>query len=619
MLRLLSPMLIPLILASGCSTTPESTTQGDTPPETKLADALADVAPTETLKTDTGLDALEDAKTVDATADVAPTETSQTDGAPDVTKDAKFVDAVNDGAVSETLGADDTVDQVGDVTSTGADAGDATAGTGVGIPPKDAGIATLLLYGTVVTPDQAWYGGVLVKGGLIVCAKPGDACASDLGAKNAKVIDTKGILMPGLIDAHNHILFNVFNDDDWLPDQICAYHKEWKKEPPSRYGVMMDTKQCLVNDSQGKPTWCPPSIGSKAGSLRCEANKWGEIKGLIAGTTSIVGLPGTSSPCFGSIARSIDVSQNDLAYDRIQTAATGVPPAPKNPPEDSQTPADAVVANMDMGKTDAFLVHNGEGINQAALEEFAILRSATTIPDGLLRHETVITHGTAFGKNEFEVMAAHSVKLTWSPASNVALYGTTTDIPAALKAGVLVSMGPDWSMGGSQNMLDELRFADAWDDAHWGNLLSHKDLVRMATVNGAQSLALGDQLGSIGPGFVADLTVVEWGDADPAQPWDAILAATPATVRLVLIGGRVVYGEPEYKAASDWPALCETIQICGTSKFLCAAEPPSTDKLNQKFVDIQTALEQALVLMDKVNQKEWKFAPLPPVFSCPGA
>ena len=36
-------------------------------------------------------------------------------------------------------------------------------------------------------------------------------------------------------------------------------------------------------------------------------------------------------------------------------------------------------------------------------------------------------------------------------------------------------------MGGSQNLLDELRFADAWDNAHFGNILTTQDLVKMVT------------------------------------------------------------------------------------------------------------------------------------------
>src|SRR5690606_36511655 len=121
--------------------------------------------------------------------------------------------------------------------------------------------------------------------------------------------------------------------------------------------------------------------------------------------------------------------------------------------------------------------------------------------------QTTITHGTAFGPPEFGQMAAAGMKLTWSPASNVSLYGTTTDIPAAIAAGLTISLAPDWSMGGSPNLLEELRFADAWDDAHFGDVLSAEDLVAMVTTNAAAVLALSDTIGRLAPGYMADLVL----------------------------------------------------------------------------------------------------------------
>ena len=53
----------------------------------------------------------------------------------------------------------------------------------------------------------------------------------------------------------------------------------------------------------------------------------------------------------------------------------------------------------------------------------------------------------------------------------------------ALEKGISVSIAPDWSIGGSQNMLDELRFANQVDDAEWGDVISAKMLVQMATKN----------------------------------------------------------------------------------------------------------------------------------------
>ncbi len=224
-------------------------------------------------------------------------------------------------------------------------------------------------------------------------------CSAASGAAGATIIDTKGIISPGLIDTHNHILFDIFDGDDWLPMQVYQDHDQWPSE--ARYMAMLDVKQCLVDDSQGKPAWCAQTpYGTAAGSLRCEIDKYGELKGLIAGTTSIVGLPGTSAACFGSLARSIDVAQNELASDEVQTSALF-------PPSDPST----VCANFTAGKTAAYLVHAGEGTDAKALGEFAQLGTLTTPPDCLYAPQTAITHATAFTATEFATMGAAGMKL----------------------------------------------------------------------------------------------------------------------------------------------------------------------------------------------------------------
>src|SRR5438034_328506 len=74
-------------------------------------------------------------------------------------------------------------------------------------------------------------------------------------AGGATIIDTRGVIAPGLIDTHNHILFDIFDDDDWLPTKAYTNHDQWPNE--ARYQAMLDVKQCLEDASQGKPTWCP--------------------------------------------------------------------------------------------------------------------------------------------------------------------------------------------------------------------------------------------------------------------------------------------------------------------------------------------------------------------------
>ncbi|HEX4516006.1 MAG TPA: amidohydrolase family protein, partial [Polyangiaceae bacterium] len=338
----------------------------------------------------------------------------------------------------------------------------------------------------------------------------------------------------------------------------------------------------------------------------CEMDKWGELKALIAGTTSMVGLPGTSAACFGSLTRSIDVVQNGLADDKIRTSATFPP---------SKATADSDCNAFTQGTADAFLIHCGEGTDQTSLNEFATLGSVSTTPGCLYAPQTTITHGVAFTQAEFQTMASKGMKLTWSPASNVALYGATADIPTALDAGVTIALAPDWSMGGSQNILDEMRFANQWDDAHWNNRLDAAALVKMTTTNAASVLGLPTTLGRIKAGMVADLVVVS---GDTTKPYDAIVAATPAAVRLVMIGGEVLYGDADV-GQSLGVSACETFDACGTPKFLCVARPgATTDKLDQTYAQIQAALEQGLEVADQQTTSDgFTFAPLTPLVKCP--
>ncbi len=474
------------------------------------------------------------------------------------------------------------------------------------------GAGTLILAGTVITPSDTFEGEVQIDADRIVCVGAGTTCSD--AAPAADVIETGGVISPGLIDTHNHILFDIFNDDDWVPNLptscgsvadcqagssycnndrcacvggTCKYnnHDHWPNEV--EYAYMLDYKQCLEDASQGKPIWCPRHYDG-AGNLKCEMNKWGEMKGLIAGTTSIVGLPGNSSKCFGSIARSIDVPQNDLEEDKVQTSALFPPNA------DS---ASGACQNFTSGSTDAYLIHVGEGTDDNAREEFGELFTVTTPAGCLYAPQTTITHGTAFGPSEFSQMAAAGMKLTWSPASNLALYGATTDIPAALDAGLLISLAPDWSMGGSQNLLDELRVADAWDNAHWGNRLTPKMLVEMVTVNAATVLGLADTLGQLSVGFKADIAV--FASLDP-DPYRSITLATPADVRLVMVDGIVLFSDPDVQEIEPSLNECEPVSICGSSKLLCVGEPGEQDLLDQTFTEIETALEDALLDLDTI-------------------
>jgi 5-methylthioadenosine/S-adenosylhomocysteine deaminase len=490
-----------------------------------------------------------------------------------------------------------------------------------------------LLRGTLLLPGGPLEGELLIDGNEIACAAA--SCASNPAASGATVIDTNGVIAPGLIDGHNHILFDIFDTDDWIPDPVTyddkpayTYHSEWKEEEP--YGALVDTKQYLngegFNGCLDAGVAC--TSGTSCCSLKCtggtcepevfvgcEMLKYGETKALVAGTTSVVGSPGGAArKCFSSVARSLDIAQNDLPDDFIQ-AATIFP---------TTSAADGVCENLASGDTTAYVIHIAEGIDGTdarGREEFDDLGAVTTVDGCLYDPRTTLVHGTALDQARLELAADNGMNIVWSPRSNVFLYGNgtdltkTTDIPAALALGIEVAIAPDWSIGGSQNMLDELRFADYVDNSIWNDLLTPRQLFEMATSTAAKVLGVAPYIGTLEVGKRADVSVFLPIASDP---YASILAATPKEVTLVFVDGRLLYGDKGFEQVAPENATCEDFDGCCRAKMLCIAETDGApaDKLEQTLAQIQTILNDAISDYDALDVTQWKFAPIAPVVKC---
>ena len=140
-------------------------------------------------------------------------------------------------------------------------------------------------------------------------------------------------------------------------------------------------------------------------------------------------------------------------------------------------------------------------------------------------------------------------------------------------------------------------------------------LAEMVTVNPARVLGLEQVLGSLAVGMKADLIVIP-GSA--SAPHDALLAARPQDLRLVMVNGVILYGDPQLQAAAPQAPGCEALDVCAQPKFVCVAraDGTATNKLGQTLAEITGTLETALEQYDAVNLTAWKFAPIEPLVKC---
>jgi 5-methylthioadenosine/S-adenosylhomocysteine deaminase len=490
----------------------------------------------------------------------------------------------NDGAIPD--GA------VIDAPMTVIDAGpDAPAGDAGPPPMITPGAANrFLLQGMMLTPSGPLAGELLVENTLITCVAA--SCSGMAGATGATIIRTSGVISPGMIDTHNHGLFNIFDEGDWNPGMFYGDHDDWTLD--ARYKQVVDAKQYLGSE------------GTSPVDFRCEMDKYAEVKAMIAGTTSFTLAPGAIDlNCYASVIRTIDTSKNDLGVDKVRESTISIP----------DNAAATTLCNAFTADTvDAYVIHIGEGINATALNEFATLSSRAG--GCLLAPQTAIVHGTALTPTEFATMAAAGMKLVWSPKSNLFLYDQTTRIDQAIAAGVqVIALAPDWSLGGSINLLDELRTADMVDTTKFGNILTPRRLFEMVTIDAAKVLAVDAVIGSLVVGKRADIAIYAINASDPYQ---GLLGAKPQTTELVMVDGRVLYGDSGLKAAGPAAPGCEDVSICGVPKFMCLAETDTTNKLNQTYAQIVQALTDGQTAYDAVVAPMGiaPFSPLAPVTKC---
>src|SRR5258707_14855732 len=99
-----------------------------------------------------------------------------------------------------------------------------------------------------------------------------------------------------------------------------------------------------------------------------------------------------------------------------------------------------------------------------------------------------------------------------------------------MEGGVSIAIAPDWSPTGSARMLQELNYA-----ATRYTFFKPEQLVAMATAVPAKMARLDDRIGKLAKGLYADLLVI---NPRVSKPYEAVVTATPADVRLVVVGGQ---------------------------------------------------------------------------------
>ena len=144
---------------------------------------------------------------------------------------------------------------------------------------------------------------------------------------------------------------------------------------------------------------------------------------------------------------------------------------------------------------------------------------------GLLGPGFIGVHAVHLSDGELELIAATGSHIAHCPTSNLKLASGFAPLAQMHRRGINVGLGTDGAA--SNNRLDlfgEMRLASLLAKGMTGDAaaLPARDILRMATLNGALALGLGNEIGSITAGKAADLCAVNLGSLENSPCFDPI-------------------------------------------------------------------------------------------------
>lgn len=195
---------------------------------------------------------------------------------------------------------------------------------------------------------------------------------------------------------------------------------------------------------------------------------------------------------------------------------------------------------------------------------------------GLVAGNTVFGHMVWISEDDIALLAARGASITHHASCNLHVRNGISPVYELLRAGVNVAMGiDDKSINDDEDPFMEMRLIHQLHRVSGFDLertppLTGAQVLRMATVNAARTIGFGDRLGTLAPGKLADLVLLDAGPVFDA-PWTSpdadlletlVLRAKGSHVRTVVVGGKVMVEDGRFKSYDVEALFAEVRAFC---------------------------------------------------------
>ncbi len=187
---------------------------------------------------------------------------------------------------------------------------------------------------------------------------------------------------------------------------------------------------------------------------------------------------------------------------------------------------------------------------------------------GILDENTIIVHALYLSDFDYEIIAKNKCSVVHVPVSNAKGGRKIMDHQKLSNHGVNISLGTDGAMSGNrQDMHSVMYFASKIQKHANGSrsYLSNRELIRMATINGAKTLGLDHLIGSIELGKKADFIVIDPNMYNMLPNYDLeasiVNALDSSNIKQVYVDGNLIYKNSQYLTIDKEKTIEEFIDL----------------------------------------------------------
>ena len=414
-------------------------------------------------------------------------------------------------------------------------------------PKEVVSVDLLVRGGTMVTMNAERLvlddGELAIRGDSIIAV--GRAPLFPKGVIAKQTIDAHGkLILPGFVNGHTHVPMTLFRGlkddvtlDVWLKDYIFPAEAKNVNEEFVRWGTRLAAAEMIRG---GVTTFADMYYFEDA---IADETKAAGMRGILGETW--LDFPAPDNKNEAQMAAYTEKFLQRWQGDPLIRAAVA-PHSIYLCSEKTLHDAQALAKKYNA----PILIHVAESRKE---HDDSLKQNGTTSVHymeriGLLGPDIIAAHCIWVDEAERKLLAQRGVGCVHNPSSNMMLASGVAPVPEERTAGIAVGLGTD-GPAGSNNDLDLMEEMDLAAKLQKTTkvdprALGAKDVVAMATIEGARALHMEKEIGSLEGGKKADLIIIglDTPNAVPMYDIDSQLAYAlkGSNVETVVIGGRVV-------------------------------------------------------------------------------